>query len=786
MNHIQKSFLASATRKIIPFQMMKTNYGFSSADGDDIARARESIESSNLGFVIENLPVEASLVAIALRIPEASAPIQDLQVAAIASAPPGESTLRLPLVPGYQYYIYVLSNIYNDGYIIAGNALEEDATVKQRLVFSLSGPTDQITIDNLQLVKAPGTSETDWYPYDGKYENSKLLWADPTPLFTVSEGVGSNGTYSYLTYQRTMLDQLQQDFGEAFDVPGKYVRETLNSSYPISRHTGTFGTGTYSIQNFFLNQAIRTLKTRTYVTLTIEKWQDDPRILGSENSTGVITALKGFAYDENLHSVIGEFPQNQNPQDPAPEFNMKDSPHNALAGLAVIFRYVINAYNTSPFSSSRDFANTFKNNITFRREPELAQAVTTAIESADISSESINPILFEEGVEVFGRLKQIVLESEQTDENKGSSILELVHTYVDHYRNILQNNYPGLWTDPFDTNIENPVNEFESNIKNTAREYFAKTWKFIDDRLLETDSTIAQLGDASLLSIPEGDKASPPLAHEATLQNIRFLRRLMEESRNDIWAQSTTLNSFIVNSMVQLRNDVLLNLSRSNTVVNLTSTEQVQTNDLDVMYRTTALDGKWKKFDGTILDYSNGLKAIDVSHLKDPDHYIFVIKPKGFDITVETIAGQSVIETPSLDDYQSKNYFYGWNIEFAQAGDNGLPLGEQRMIVGSYFIVNRTQLIISPNIADRPDFTENTDARIWPNTFIPVMIDLELTEFDIETLAYANYAKKEFNKKTGVLTLYDFRGNVYKQWTIGERTKASEGFSNIDFREPIE
>ena len=107
------------------------------------------------------------------------------------------------------------------------------------------------------------------------------------------------------------------------------------------------------------------------------------------------------------------------------------------------------------------------------------------------------------------------------------------------------------------------------------------------------------------------------------------------------------------------------------------------------------------------------------------------------------------------------------------------------MIVGSTFKVGAHELLVSPNIFGVQDFSDQVYARIWKNSFIPIMVDLEITNHNIQTLAYASYGKQEFNTDTGVLTIYDFAGRPFKKFTVGERTKAEEDYNNIEFKDPI-
>ena len=55
------------------------------------------------------------------------------------------------------------------------------------------------------------------------------------------------------------------------------------------------------------------------------------------------------------------------------------------------------------------------------------------------------------------------------------------------------------------------------------------------------------------------------------------------------------------------------------------------------------------------------------------------------------------------------------------------------------------------------------------NTFFnPVMLELEMTEYDTETLAYGLYGNQTKSIQDGKYTIYDFENNIYKQYNLYE------------------
>ena len=73
---------------------------------------------------------------------------------------------------------------------------------------------------------------------------------------------------------------------------------------------------------------------------------------------------------------------------------------------------------------------------------------------------------------------------------------------------------------------------------------------------------------------------------------------------------------------------------------------------------------------------------------------------------------------------------------------------------------------------------------ILSNTFFnPVLIEIEMTEHDIETLALGIYGNQSKSKVDGILTYYDKDSNIYKQFDVFE-TENSEGL--IDYEVKLE
>ena len=78
-------------------------------------------------------------------------------------------------------------------------------------------------------------------------------------------------------------------------------------------------------------------------------------------------------------------------------------------------------------------------------------------------------------------------------------------------------------------------------------------------------------------------------------------------------------------------------------------------------------------------------------------------------------------------------------------------------------------------VAGRDIFLTNT-------YFDPVHIEVEMVEHDIKTLSYALYGNTTRDNETGILTYYDERGSIYRQYNLFTRKKQfTQG--SIDIRE---
>lgn len=75
----------------------------------------------------------------------------------------------------------------------------------------------------------------------------------------------------------------------------------------------------------------------------------------------------------------------------------------------------------------------------------------------------------------------------------------------------------------------------------------------------------------------------------------------------------------------------------------------------------------------------------------------------------------------------------------------------------------------------------NQTVKLTNSFFNPVNIEIDLVEYDVETLAYMLYGEQVKNVDNGIYTVYDFEGNIYKQYDLYEQ-KISLTDSNYEIR----
>ena len=200
--------------------------------------------------------------------------------------------------------------------------------------------------------------------------------------------------------------------------------------------------------------------------------------------------------------------------------------------------------------------------------------------------------------------------------------------------------------------------------------------------------------------------------------------------------------------------------------------------------------------------------------------YSLLIRPKTFQTEIvdcsfvitnndqEIQISKKGIIIPKLQ-FQSSGSLVGYQVEYFD--DNGDKIRNFHRIITSSDLVSinpnnnssnasSTTYVLDPNgnqlfLTLTPDEVSLLTSEISPdlgkagqqillsNTFFdPVMIEVEMVDQSIKTLSYALYGNSTRDLETGVYSIFDDNGNLYRQYNLVTRKKAfSDG--NIDVKE---
>lgn len=90
---------------------------------------------------------------------------------------------------------------------------------------------------------------------------------------------------------------------------------------------------------------------------------------------------------------------------------------------------------------------------------------------------------------------------------------------------------------------------------------------------------------------------------------------------------------------------------------------------------------------------------------------------------------------------------------------------------------------VKPNVI--PFIGEPNQKVILTHThFNPVMLEIEMVEHDIETLAYGIFGPQTKSLEDGVYTIYNFNNQIYKQYNLYEIKEEFNGKPLFEVREP--
>lgn len=263
----------------------------------------------------------------------------------------------------------------------------------------------------------------------------------------------------------------------------------------------------------------------------------------------------------------------------------------------------------------------------------------------------------------------------------------------------------------------------------------------------------------------------------AILMNIRFLKNVLKSIDENMWGTINNTNRVIMDSVLAIKSNLS---NQTNTIFNITSAN-VSPSNVNVAYKQLPGFG-WKPMTISIDD--GDIAMLNLTTIQDFNNmgkYVVKIEPVRITARVDRVINGVVYVRDDLNGYTVKNAFYGWNIQFADR--NLVKIGDPKLVVGSYYSNSEQRIQVSPVM----DGQVNSGDKIylWSSSFVPVMIEVDVVEHNALTLSYADYGKKELNTNTGLCTIYDHNGNIYKQFSYGKILNQETGFDLIEYRDPI-
>lgn len=202
-------------------------------------------------------------------------------------------------------------------------------------------------------------------------------------------------------------------------------------------------------------------------------------------------------------------------------------------------------------------------------------------------------------------------------------------------------------------------------------------------------------------------------------------------------------------------------------------------------------------------------------------YYMVLIKPKSFETQIldcsyvvtnnanEIQISKKGIVIPKLQ-FQNTGSLIGYQIEYFD--DNGVKIKNLHRIITSSDVVsvspnsptnpntNSLTYVIDPNGTQlfitltpdelslisnqqKPDLGKAGQRIIISNTFFdPIMIEVEMVDQTIKTLSYGVFGNSTRNLETGVYSVFDENGRLYKQYNL-LTVKSTFTQGNIDIKE---
>jgi hypothetical protein len=272
------------------------------------------------------------------------------------------------------------------------------------------------------------------------------------------------------------------------------------------------------------------------------------------------------------------------------------------------------------------------------------------------------------------------------------------------------------------------------------------------------------------------------LGQLAIMQNIGFLKSLVESVNDNLWTTVNNTNSIMLSSLMGIE-EKLGDDNESNTIMNVVGTN-TPLGSINVEHTPYPYTGS-SELNNAIIDRGE-MKILDLSSnaFDEVGKHVIYISPTKKDVQISEQKGNIVTIPDGLNEFRLLNYFHGWNIEFFDS--DGTSLGKQKLVTASYRNEAGQHLKVSPFVSgEELTIDGGIRAKLWSNDFIPILVTVDIVQQNALTLSYNMYSTKEINTETGVCTIYDYNGNVYKRLTVGTYANDESGRSIIEYRAPI-
>jgi PKD repeat protein len=777
---IKREFLYNE-EKFLPLQLLRTNYGIAEVN------PTFSLLDENISSVEIILPIDSSNIVMVMDNRSTNNEIIDVQ-----SSPLGSSNVSIAVKENDNLSIYVVSKEYEDGFILA------DQTVKERgeryvvtfgtQAIDLSGP--------LAMVKSLGRTITDsseWYNYEGSYIGP-LIWESPS-----GDGTGDDSALPIFALFR--VEGFGLDNQAVGELPFTVTFIDMTSRVEVSRWVWDFGDGGSSTEQHpthtYTQAGIYSVTlsvvgvdgSRSAITLPNHMVVTDPNVVGPPNADFSSNFTSGFAplgvQFTNLSTG--------NPTEWQWDYGDITKPANDIISPSHLYT------SDGSFTVSLTVTNQYGSDTMTKIDYiTVGDGVPNDVTYQQLDTSEI-PVWFDINVPWFS-VEAIETRDAGTTRSNSSGVYtpnEVWNMLID--QGILtEDRDHWISADHSDLDLDGPdVIERTDRVRRYTTTTVSDWQKLVDyinenlGLLYMQDVTDTDVGENEDPITPVNENPLFPLAHEATLQNIRFLRDLISSLDANIWETMSSSSALVLASLLDVKKELINNPQR-NTILNITNSTVID-GDIEVLWRPVGtgltknlLD--WTQLEGSITDIKEDVKLLTLNQdqFKTSGKYMVLVRPRRTVANISSVDVRtgSVVVKDLLNSVRSDNYYYGYNAQLYTPA--GAVSGEQKIIIQSNWSASDAYLKLSPINDNTYALEPDSKIELWANHFIPVLIEVDVVEHNALTLSYSLYGKKELNTDTGLCKIYDHNGNLYTELSFGKVSNALTGNAIIEYRTPAD